>query len=172
MTMFDTEPRPCSPPSMWRSARGSANGPSVIAIGNVSLSCDPLTARRRPNATSISSWTTMRPTSTQRSKRGLQRDRATIFTSRRHPPHGSIRWSAGSASSANRPSSAARSTASLNASRRLRASSHNTMPPLRPSSGSRRRSRSSTSSNVYLRVFVGQDTSSLGRGRSSGTRNR
>ncbi len=107
-----------------------------------------------------------------RSKRSLQRDRATIFTSRRPPPHGSIRWSAGSASSANRPSSAARSTASLNASRRLRASSHNTMPPLRPSSGSRRRNRSSTSSNVYLRVFVEQDTSSLGRGRSSGTRNR
>ena len=97
-----------------------------------------------------------------RSKRGLQKDRATIFTSRPLRPLGSIRWSAGSASSANAPSSAARSTASPSSSRRLSASSHNTMPPLRPSSGSRRPSRSSPSSNVYLRVFVGHNTSAKG----------
>ena len=67
--------------------------------------------------------------------------------------------SAGSASSATGPSSAARSTASLNWSTRSRRSSQTTMPPPPPSSGPRRRSRSSENSNVYLRVFVGHDTS-------------
>ncbi len=67
--------------------------------------------------------------------------------------------SAGSASSANGPSSAARSTASLNWSTRSRRSSQTTMPAPPSSSGPRRRSRSSENSNVYLRVFVGHDTS-------------
>ena len=63
-----------------------------------------------------------------------------------------------SASSANAPSSAARSTASPSSSRRLRPSSPSTMHPPPPSSGSRRPSRSSTSSNVYLHVFAGHNT--------------
>ena len=100
--------------------------------GVFSPSCGSLTTRRHPNSTSISSLTTMRLISIPRSPLGSPKDRATIFTSRPRPPHGSTRWSAGSASSVNAPSNAARSKASPNSSRQLRPSSHSTMHPLPP----------------------------------------
>ncbi len=92
-----------------------------IATGKLSVNCIAdiaavsscsFYARSRPtchpSSMCISSWTTTARTRRRRSRLGSLAIRASMFISRRPPPHGSIRWNAGLQPSRNNTSAAAR----------------------------------------------------------------
>jgi transposase len=143
-------PQPCSP--------------SVSHTTGIRSSWASSSASTRPcprPSTSTSSSTTTPLISTPRCASGWPQGHASTSTTRPPTPHGSIRSSAGSDSSPNRPSDVEVSKALRTSSPRSTASHKTTTNTAGPSRGLPPQIPSSKNSQNYVHVFLGQNTRQL-----------
>src|SRR5262245_46010364 len=158
-TTSDTARLPCSPPSTCSTVRSSPNVSPAIVIRSSLHSCGTSRPMCRPSSTSISSSTTMPPTSIPRSELGSPAARVGTSTSRQPTPPGSTRSNASSLSSLNAlfvvalsippPTSSKKSTASSAPTTQIHARSCGPLPLM----------LSSRNLLDFVSEFPGQNTS-------------